>query len=179
MPIRREPRSATESNGTASIHTGGTGRASTWPRRGLPPSCPGARTAAAPTRFGCRTSVVCTASVIPRCELLAARAFAVVEASHPFGGSLSEALTADCVAVLVCCTVLGRGGQPDQRDPVAGQLQQLADLTGEPVAAAPFAASPPGPRRLSRCSSLAGRQTPHPRLRWMQRCGSRRGERPA
>jgi len=28
----------------------------------------------------------------------------VVGAGHPFGGSLSEAFTADCVAVLLCCT---------------------------------------------------------------------------
>ena len=31
----------------------------------------------------------------------------VVGAGHPFGGSLSEAFTADCVAVLLCCTAPG------------------------------------------------------------------------
>jgi hypothetical protein len=31
----------------------------------------------------------------------------VVEAGRPFGGSLSEAFTADCVAVLLCCTTPG------------------------------------------------------------------------
>jgi len=39
----------------------------------------------------------------------------VVEAGRSFGGSLSKAFTADCVAVLLCCMVPGVAVKPHGR----------------------------------------------------------------
>ncbi len=75
-----------------------------WPGPTLPRLSAAARSAGMRLR---PTLVVRSTCRAPRCELSAARSLVVVGAGHPCGRSLSEAFTADCVAVLLCCTAPG------------------------------------------------------------------------
>jgi hypothetical protein len=58
------------------------------------------------------------------------RSLMVFGATHPFGGSLSEAFAADCIAVLLCCTAPGIAvkphGPPSSRQ--AGHRSKPANL---------------------------------------------------